>query len=122
MLPGIASMGFVDGGVSGAFDVAQSTTFLSRTASTSGPSKTLTTGTVTLTPSGGSGSYSYAWTRASGAAAITATAPSSATTAFSASVPADAEYESSFVCHVTDTVTGASKDIFIDVDLYLIGP
>lgn len=125
MLPGISvAVGLLDkgGGLSGSFDANASPGSISRTASTTGGPRTVTTGNVVVTPSGGSGTYSFTWSRISGDAAITATVPSGPVTAFSATIGPSIEVEATFACLVTDTVSGATKSVFVDVDLYLIGP
>lgn len=125
MLPGLATAmmgGSLGGGTSGSFEASVSPTSISRTATTSGPAKTLTTAAVLVTASGGSGSYSYAWSRISGSAAITATVSSSSLTQFTATLNADDEKIATFTCIVTDTVSGSTVPVSVDVDIYLIGP
>lgn len=123
MLPGLATMGgFVAGGATaGSFDVDISTDTISKTGSTSGAPKTLTTTAVSVTPHGGSGSYTYAWTRIDGDAGITATSPALSATNFSALLASNDYFNADFVCTVTDS-SGATATASVNVSISLVGP
>jgi len=86
-----------------------------------GVSHTLVTPTVTVTPSGGVGPFTYGWVRQSGDSAITAASPSTAATSFSASLASDETKTAVFRCTVTDTVTGATTFVDVNVALHYVG-
>jgi hypothetical protein len=122
MLPGLSAIaGFAAGGSAGSFTVEISTDHVSRTMSTNGPDKVVTTSPVTVTASGGGGSYSYGWARSSGSTAITATAPSAASTQFTATLSSEDRETAEFTCTVTDIASGATQSITVVVTLTLIG-
>ena len=77
--------------------------------SSGGGSITVTSDPVTATPAGGTAPFSYAWARLSGDASISTTAGTSATTAFSASLPANDLIEAVFECTATDANGATAK-------------
>jgi hypothetical protein len=127
MLAGLSSLaGFADGtgsgtgGTGGSFTVDVSPESITKTGSTTGADKTLTTAPVTVTPHGGSGSVTYAWTRISGDAGISVTNPTAASTSFSATLGADESVTAGFQCVATD-VSGAVQTAFVSVTISLVG-
>jgi hypothetical protein len=120
MLPGLVTCAFDLGGAAGSFWAEISDEFITKTGSTTGGSKTLTTSPVVVTAHGGIPSYSYAWVRTSGSALITATASASASTAFTATLSANQEVSATFTCTVTDS-TGATQTVSVVVTIELTG-
>jgi hypothetical protein len=121
MLPGLTSLaGLSQGGTAGSFDVDISAETISKTGSTSGGPKTLTTNSVFVTPHGGTGPYTYAWTH-DGGTPISATAPTSSATNFTATCAANDYFLDNFICTVTDS-TGANASAFVSVAISLVGP
>jgi hypothetical protein len=120
MLPGLASLAGFAADTNSSFWVEPSVESVSKTGSTSGGPKTLTTSNVTVIVHGGSGSPTFAWARTSGSSAITATNPTAATTAFSATVSSGQEVGAQFTCTVTDG-SGAIQTAVVDVSIDLIG-
>lgn len=76
---------------------------------TSGSGVSLNSVPVTATPTGGSGSFSYLWTQAGGDLRVSPNSENSATTTFNCTGIAFHEsVGSTFICTVTDTITGQS--------------
>lgn len=63
----------------------------------------------TVTPVGGSGQRTYAWRRTLGSTSINAVSPNSASTTFQATGMSIGALPATFVCDVTDVVTGEMK-------------
>jgi hypothetical protein len=122
MLAGMDAIGgFVLGGSAGSFTVEVSSSHVSRTLSTNGPDKVVTTSPISVTASGGGGSYSYSWARISGWIGIAATTPSAASTQFTGTLSADDTETAEFACTVTDIASGATQSVTVFVTLTLIG-
>lgn len=120
MLAGIDAIGgFVLGGGAGSLWAESSETDVSKTGSTTGGSKTLTTSSVVVTAHGGAPGYTYSWVRISGSSSITATASTSASTAFTATLSANQEFSAVFQCTVTDSsgATALADAVFVDIEL-----
>jgi hypothetical protein len=79
------------------------------TASGSGTTSTISTGSVTATASGGQGPYGFAWTKVSGGAITAVSAGSSATTFRATGLGTGESRTATFKCTVTDT-NGATTD------------
>lgn len=120
MLPGMATlMGFAAGGTAGSFDAVISQDIVTKTGSSTGPAKVLTTPAVTVTPSGGAGGYTYAWVRTSGDAAITANSAAAALTTFSATLTPEDSKTAVFTCTVTDA-SGAHVSVSVTVTIAIV--
>lgn len=72
----------------------------------SSSSSTVTSNASTATPVGGSGQRNYAWRRTGGSTSINPVSPSSASTTFQATGMAVGSISATFVCDITDAVTG----------------
>lgn len=120
MLPGLAPlMVGAASAASGSLSATISTTYISKTGTTRGGSRTLISASVTVTPSGGAGGYTHSWVRISGDSAITAATPSAASTKFSGTVSPDDEKTAVFEDTVTDAVGFVVKKQ-VTVALYLV--
>lgn len=76
----------------------------------------MTSPSITATATGGTGPYTYVWSRVSGSSAIVPDSPTSATTTFSANVPRDTSYITSFQVLATDSL-GATDTATVSVTL-----
>lgn len=119
MLPGISSSAMLATTGSGSLVASISPSPLTKSGSTRGGARSLTTGLATTTVTGASGSVSYAWARISGDATITINSASAASTSFTATVDPDSEKSGVFGCTVADS-TGASVTAQVTVTLTLI--
>jgi hypothetical protein len=121
MLPGLAAIGgFVAGASAGSLWAEVSDNEVSKTSSTTGGSKTLTTSPISVAAHGGTPGYTYSWVRISGSSSITAVSPSSASTSFTATLSANQEISAVFQCTVTDSSTATVVADAVLVDLELI--
>lgn len=76
----------------------------------------MTSPPITATATGGTGPYTYLWTKYSGNSAIVPDSPTSATTTFSANVPRDTSYTTSFQVLATDSL-GVTDTAIVSVTL-----
>lgn len=72
-------------------------------------SSTVTSSAATASATGGSGFKSYAWRRTGGSASIVPVSPSSAASQFRATGMSIGSISATFVCDITDSVTGEVK-------------
>jgi hypothetical protein len=122
LLPGLGALAGLDaGGGAGSLSAEVSENTVSKTSSTTGGAKTLTTSNISVAASGGTPGYTYSWVRISGSSSITATAPSSAATAFTGTLSANQELNAVFQCTVTDSSGATVLADPVLVDLELIG-
>ncbi len=74
---------------------------------------------VVVTASGGTPGYTYAWQRVSGDTQTTATAPTSHTTNWTRpTVPFNTAFNSVWRCLVTDSVSGTTYTVNVNVSFY----
>jgi hypothetical protein len=111
--------GFVTGGAAGSLSAEVSENEVSKTSSTTGGGKTLTTSNISVAAHGGTPGYTYSWVRISGSASITAVSPTSASTAFTGSLSANQDLIAVFQCTVTDSsgATVAADPVTVELEL-----
>jgi hypothetical protein len=119
MLPGLSAFITTSMAEAGGFTAEVAPDKVTKTGSTTGAPKTLSTTNVTVTPTGGAGGYTYAWVRTFGSALITATSAAAANTVFAATLNADDRLTATFTCTVTDA-HGATASADVDVSITLV--
>lgn len=120
MLPGLdGTMASFQGGGGGSLAATVAPASVSKTGSTTGANKTVTSPAAVVTATGGAGGYTYAWVRTSGSALITATSPAAASTTFSALLTPDDSVAAVFTCTITDAA-GAHVAVVVNVTLALV--
>jgi len=81
-----------------------------------------TTAPTTVSPANGIGPFTYAWSYVDGDTGISINSPSSSTTSFTGSVNmSNTELDADFNCLVTDTATGATANVPMNVQIIFLG-